>query len=282
MNLAPCIAPDEADQVRYVHAIARRVSALPGEGLRKGTPLATIGSGRLFAVTSAVPAAEFGAEALASRFEDLEWVRELALAHHRVLAGLVGRGTFVPLRLCTLFRGPAGIEAMLARHRGPLERALDRVDGAVELGLKVQVRRSVLMDWAWQRGEALAPARAAAAGASAGRGFFVRKGAEAETEAVARGFFETWTAESHRRLAGHAREAVRLGPDGEAGDGAIGFGAAYLVEHRASAGFRQALRELQASHAPQGLAFELSGPWPPYSFADVTIEEPSDAAANPA
>ncbi len=40
---------------------------------------------------------------------------------------------------------------------------------------------------------------------------------------------------------------------------------AYLVE-RGDSRLEQALRELEEHFGPQGVTYELTGPWPPYNF----------------
>jgi hypothetical protein len=48
------------------------------------------------------------------------------------------------------------------------------------------------------------------------------------------------------------------------------FNGAYLVEDERVAAFTALLDELGSQYAPLGLAFDLTGPWPAYNFADAT------------
>jgi hypothetical protein len=41
---------------------------------------------------------------------------------------------------------------------------------------------------------------------------------------------------------------------------------AFLVPRKAVADFRTRIEQANAEHDRQGLVFQLSGPWPPYSF----------------
>jgi hypothetical protein len=48
--------------------------------------------------------------------------------------------------------------------------------------------------------------------------------------------------------------------------GEMVLNAAYLVRTSREDAFREALDQLHAAYAPQGVDFELTGPWPPYNF----------------
>ena len=49
---------------------------------------------------------------------------------------------------------------------------------------------------------------------------------------------------------------------------------AFLVNNSAVADLRERINRANATHAQQGLSFELSGPWPPYSFSPSLVMAP--------
>jgi hypothetical protein len=50
------------------------------------------------------------------------------------------------------------------------------------------------------------------------------------------------------------------------------FNGAFLVPPTAVEGLQNLLAELNGRFDPQGMRFDLSGPWPPYSFAPALDE----------
>jgi hypothetical protein len=48
--------------------------------------------------------------------------------------------------------------------------------------------------------------------------------------------------------------------------------AAYLVPEARTEEFQSLVRTLSRRHAPEGLALELTGPWPAYHFAGSAAE----------
>jgi hypothetical protein len=77
---------------------------------------------------------------------------------------------------------------------------------------------------------------------------------------------------SHQRLAGHTRAAIMSAPQppqlhGRPSDMALN--GTYLVPAESLDAFRAELVGLEQSFGPRGFAYELTGPWPPYSFASI-------------
>jgi hypothetical protein len=44
---------------------------------------------------------------------------------------------------------------------------------------------------------------------------------------------------------------------------------AYLVRVAGEGEFREAVESLRGELGPEGISFELTGPWPPYNFVEV-------------
>jgi hypothetical protein len=77
-------------------------------------------------------------------------------------------------------------------------------------------------------------------------------------------------AEIHARLADRAGAATLSRPQDRRLSGReteMVLNAAYLVPADATDAFRQIVEELGRRHEPDGVALELTGPWPPYHFA---------------
>jgi hypothetical protein len=229
-------------------------------GVDPGHVVELVRHGGLAAVASAVPLAEFGPEVLRDRLEDLDRVAALARGHQRVLDDTLTRGPVVPLPICTICTSADRVREMLDRERTSLADALRRVGGKAEWGVKAYV------DAADAAPAPAAPARVAGSGLD----YLTRKRGERDAADAARRSVDATVALIDDGLRAHAVAAV-LSPaqdprlSGERRE--MVLNAAYLVPDAHSAEFRSLVRGLARRHARDGLALELTGPWPAYHFA---------------
>ena len=63
-----------------------------------------------------------------------------------------------------------------------------------------------------------------------------------------------------------------LSCDVTGGEEEMFFNGAFLVPGTALEGLQSLISELNGRFEPRGMRFDLSGPWPPYSFAPVLDE----------
>jgi hypothetical protein len=248
----------------YVYGVVpAEIDATVVDGLRGvgGGRVSIVAGGNLGALAGEVPLAEFDDEPLAANLRDSAWLEAGVRAHDAVLAAVVGEVPVVPFRFGTIYRAKDQVQSMLAEHPG-LGDALEAVRGRVELGVK----------GFFVGADDDLPATGEAAAASPGRRYLeqkqqARRAAEAREALLARA-----ADESHARLAAVSADARAnaLQPAAASERAAAMFlNGAYLVEASNEAEFRRTLRSLEDELAPAGIAFELTGPWPPYNFVEV-------------
>ena len=143
----------------------------------------------------------------------------------------------LPVRFGAVVEDERAAGRMVAERHDELAAALERVRGAVELGVRVQPA---------------AGASNATAARSSGREYLRQRAREFER-----------VQQIHDQLAAMSREATQR-PGREL------LRAAYLVERAKVAAFVDEVRRLQEEYAE--LAVLCTGPWPPFSFA--APEEP--------
>jgi hypothetical protein len=249
----------KADGV-WVYAISERVAATSlGQvrGVGEG-PVRTVAAAGLIAVAEDVGLAEFGEEALRRNLEDL------ARAHHRVIDAIAQQGPLVPMRLATVYSDDANVAAMLAEREADFRSALRRISGRQEWGVKAYADQ--------QPGaggdDSGATTGPSSPGTGAGAAYLRRrrdqlaaqKNARRETLASA----ETIHAELSRYAAG-ARLHPPQAPQLTGSKAPMVLNAAYLLDTGREEDFAAAVAALVGQHP--GLRLELTGPWPPYSFA---------------
>jgi len=229
-----------------------------------GEPVRAISAGGLSAAVTTVRLAEFGEQALRRNLEDLGWLEKVARIHHDVIEAAAQHGPVLPMRLATVFRSDANAAAELARRQEDFAAALRRVTGRTEWGVKVSARPPATVEGFPEAD------RSGTGGTGPGAAFLRRRRSQltarenarqtvaADAEKIHLALDELAVASYARppqdpKLTGHAEWMVLNG--------------AYLVGEEGSAGFAAAVHRLGADY-PE-LRIELTGPWPPYSFAVV-------------
>ena len=246
-----------SEALLWVYGIVPEASAqLDVEGV-DAAPVRLHPHAGVAALVSEVPRERFDEQALRARLEELDSLEALARAHDRVLQAAMASGAVVPFRLCTLYVSGERLDAMLERESRELTAALDRLEGMQEWGVKAFLRE---------------PAAASGTGArpATGTEYLTRKREQREADAAARDETEIAVAELHARLAERAAAATLSRPQDRrlsGRDEEMVLNAAYLVPRDGADAFRQGLEEL--GHAIDGVALELTGPWPPHHFVET-------------
>lgn len=252
----------------WVYGVAGEIAAdwfagLTGVG---GQAVETVAASGLAAAVTPVSLAEFGDQALRRHLEDLDWLEGVARVHHHVVEIIAEHGPVVPMRLATVYRGPERVAAMLAAAQEDLTAALARIEARTEWGVKVY---ATAPDEAPQRASDESAARPGAAYLRQRRSQLdasdhAREEAAASAERIHATLGRLAAAADLRppqdpRLSGQQERMILNG--------------AYLVDDQRSAEFTAAVQEVAAQHEP--VRIELTGPWPPYSFAQAGTLEPS-------
>lgn len=233
-----------------------------------GEPVRTVEHSDLAAVVGTVPLAQFGESALARNLEDMAWLEAVARAHDAVVSRVARHGAVVPLRLATVALDDSRVRDLLEQHREEFRSALVLVEGRTEWGVKAFADRKVLTS-------TIAEARTAGAEPGSGTAYLLRRRAQLaaqetlEREAAAR------TDDIHEQLVRAAAAGRRQPPTDPALRGNhewMVLNGTYLVDDDRTDDFAAVVHELDARH--QGIRLELTGPWPPYSFAGAEKVSP--------
>jgi hypothetical protein len=263
----------------YLYGVARGLdpAALDGVAGVGGAPVRTVPAGTLTALVSTVRLEEYGEAALRENLEDLAWLEATARAHHDVVDLAAHAAPTAPVRIATLYRDDARVAQVLAEQGEAFARALDRVTGRAEWGVKAYAHREAL-----EPAEPPEPAPEPAPQAGAGTAYLRRRQDERRRRADAGRKVGEQAAAIHDRLAGLAVAARHHPPQDPKLSGRAGvqiLNVAYLLEEGDAAAFAEAARA--AGERCPGIEVEVTGPWPPYSFIDTT-DPAADGHADPA
>ncbi|MFL6073923.1 MAG: GvpL/GvpF family gas vesicle protein [Mycobacteriales bacterium] len=258
------VPPERLGTWMYAAAGTDTVAAGPLAGVTgvAGEPVRVIEEAGLVAAVGDVDLADFGAEALRRHLEDLDWLAARTRAHHAVVTAVAARGPVLPLRFASVYLGEDRVRALLAGRRDDLRAALRRVVGRSEWGVKAYAAGS----------PAGAPAGTGepAAESRPGTAYLRRRQADLAAREEARRA-ATDQAErvddALRRLAvagrRHPPQDARLSGKPHR----MVLNSSYLVDDGRADEFTATVGSLAGRHP--GVQLELTGPWPPYSFADV-------------
>jgi hypothetical protein len=232
-----------------------------------GEPVRLIEGAGLAAVVGSVPLEDFDEEPLREHLEDLRWLERAARAHHRVINDAARRGQIIPLRFATLYHDDGRVRTMLQDRRDDFTATLDRVAGRTEWGVKVYVDpRAFLPDPAEDE--------SAGGGDSPGIAYLMRRKAQQQEKETAHLRATERADEIHAALAALAAETAEHPPQDAAlaaYEGWMVLNNSYLVPDTFTEEFKAEVTALNERFP--GISLQLSGTWPPYSFAGP--QEPS-------
>jgi hypothetical protein len=229
-----------------------------------------IRAGNLAALASEVPLDDFGDDVLPERLNDPDWLERNARAHDDVLEAVLDDASVVPFRFGTIYLDRSEVGTMLDDRRDELERALERIEGRVELGVKAFADRSRVEESLRNR----SGDDAGDEGGGAGTAYLLRRQRERRLEAEAEALSTEIVARAHEALRSVA-DAARVNrpqpPELSGRSDRMLLNASYLVA-RGDGRLSAEVRRLADEHREHGITFEVTGPWPAYNF--VGAEEP--------
>ncbi|HEX2858235.1 MAG TPA: GvpL/GvpF family gas vesicle protein [Propionibacteriaceae bacterium] len=213
-------------------------------------------------LVSRLDAGSFGEAVWQLHGTDPAWVEPVAEQHHRVLQAAVEQGDVLPLRLPGIYADTNAVEAVLDGQLDVLRVAFARVRGRVELGAKAFALAEP------EQPEAERPA--------SGRDYLLGRAAAGARREQARDRANAAVAAAHERISALAASAVTNPPQDTALSGRrepMLLNAAYLVPRASLDDVVELVETLGADLVADGVALEVSGPWPPYNFvaeAEIT------------
>lgn len=240
-------------------------------------PCRTLLQGSLLAVVSDLRLEE--GETLDNLMCEPATAQDLILHHHRVLEGMASQTAVIPLRFGSVFSDDEVVRSMLARGHDAFLDEIDGLDGAAEWGLKVFCNRNRLGERLSREKPEIADLRARVSNASEGKAFFLQRQLERLISAETDRAIVCCLDDAERRLDSVSRcfargktQPARLhGREAE-----MVFNGAFLVLQGGEDAFLEIVDDLRG--ACLGFDYEITGPWPPYSFVDCGLHGGENAA----
>jgi Gas vesicle synthesis protein GvpL/GvpF len=245
----------------YTYAVARPFDPTWAAGVVgvDGAAIHLVRHQDLVAVVSPLAPADADETALRARLETLTELEAIARAHHGVVAAVAACTPTLPFRLATVHRSDERVAQLLRREYRRFRETLDRLAGRVEVGVKVFVEHAGTSAGAMSLG---------------GRDYLRHRREQRDRRQHAWRRATTTAEQVDEVLVGHAvdrRQHRTQSAELSAAPGENVFNAAYLVDAGRAEELAAHARRLGAENPH--VTIEITGPWPPYSFAGAEHRE---------
>lgn len=250
----------------YVYAVTRDAVTPACEAIDQTRHFGTVGVDGLAAVFTAVSAAEMSQEVIDRRAADLEWLGAIGYRHQAVVSELMKLTPIVPLRAFTLFSNAAALREYLDDHRDALAKVLERLDGRQEWTLRIELEPQLWNDALERRVPALQKMREKIEESPEGTAYLLRKKLDEQKKQVSRIEEEKLVAEIESAIAQKLR-CETVSESRERRDGAFPQ-INVLLNRDEDAALIELQHELAERYESDGVTLAVTGPWPPYTFAN--------------
>ena len=237
----------DASNVVWVYAVTTEVGTEQLSGVTgvAGEPVRAVSNAGLSAVVGTVGDTSNGDRPLTRLLVGLTAIETAGRAHHQVVASLAEDNPVLPVRLATVYPDDATIRRQLAERHTELAVMVESFRDTEEWGVKV---------YADPYGQPIGPV--IPDDLPSLESLWLQ--AEACAEEISQALSDIAVATRHR-----PSPDPRYGAD----SGWMVLNGAYLLETERADEFTEIVASITAEHA--ALRADVTGPWPPYSFAET-------------
>ncbi|RJX35701.1 MAG: hypothetical protein C4525_03340 [Desulfarculus sp.] len=263
-------------QALYVFCLtkAELAHSLDGPGLEEGFPLRLHGLGSLAAVVCPVSLDDYSGADAEDRLQDTAWLVPRICRHEEVVERAMALSPVLPLRFGTIFSSLEALAERVRPHQEAVAEFLNLAAGREEWAVKGYWDKAQALKRLSQEKQRQASERLAALGPGQ-RYFEEKKLAAAAQEELGQWLSRTCEAmgQALARQAAEFRQRGLLNMRSSGDNREMAANWAFWVPREQVADFQAQLQQNSAANSRQGLFFECSGPWPPYSFAPRLANE---------
>lgn len=271
----PAVA-EEDGLAYYVYGIVASDQDLPDEafpqgGIDEDYPIFIVQEGGLRALVSRVPAETYEPQALQERMDQDAWAQSHVRRHEHILEQLMQYSALVPMQFGTVYPSEIALRDMLRDQQATFSETLGRLEGTQEWSLTIRcdvelLRREVMED-STKVQDLLQDMRSKPRGVAQ----FIKKKMVVAIHDEVQERQEDCVDSSHEAISNFAEDVrVKTTLDDE-DDAAPVHAASYLVRKPDEGDFMGEVERLRGIYGHQGFTYEVSGPWPPYSFAESPL-----------
>ena len=230
----------------------------------------------LEAVVSKVSLEEFASEEIKKKAqEDLNWIKEKALAHERIIEEAMRENdkalSLIPMRFGTLFKEKASLEETLDKDYTKIREVLGRIRGKQEWSLKAYLKdKKIFEQTIKEKNEAIKEKEEKIASSPEGMAYFmgeelkevISKEIEKELNNIVELIFQKLKKQAIASVKSKILQKELTGrPE------PMVLNVAYLIPEEKIEDFDKEAQRLNQEIQANGFYLECSGPWPAYNFS---------------
>ena len=238
-----------------------------GEAVDGSANFGSTKAGGVSAVYTPVDREEFSQEAIDRRAGDLEWLGAIGYRHQAIVSDLMKHTSIVPLRAFTMFSTVESLREYLSANASTLTKVLRRLSGKQEWTVRIEFNPERWNQSLASRVQSLRDIVQQIETAGAGKAFLLKKKLDDERKKASREAEQQVVAEIEQALLKNIR-CEAMSESREQRDGAFPQ-INLLINRDEEAQLTAAHQELTARYEPEGVTLGVTGPWPPYTFANA-------------
>jgi hypothetical protein len=255
------------NELIYVYCIAADSPGLINELKSRDLKFACIDG--FIVLIKNVPENEFSEENLKQNIADLLWLEANAREHIRVIGMIMEFTSVIPFKFGTIFNSVESLEKFITVYSASLLENFDFIRGKEEWSVKIYCHRQALSKHIDELSEPAAALEKQIMASSPGKAFLLqRKKADLiqdEMDRICKKFGQSCFNELSKQS--EANSLNNLLPKEVTGrEDTMILNAAFLVAKEKVPEFKGSATKFGSREADSSFNFELTGPWPPFSF----------------
>ncbi|AFM27552.1 GvpL/GvpF family gas vesicle protein [Desulfomonile tiedjei] len=264
--------------VLYLFCLARTglVDHIEGTGITGTEDLILKNFSGVTAVTCEVPEDDFSGESAEIKLQDLAWVGPRAVRHDRIIEEIMQYSPVFPAPFGSLFSSEKRLGTLIESNIDAIREFLDHTADKQEWSVKGLVCKSKAVDEIFTG--KLKILSETLSSSPAGMRYFKERQMRSEAEKELSGKVKaacTVVGEKLLACSNNFRQRKNISFGKAEGDKQLVVNWAFLVDHSRISYFLDQVEHANSNYQAGGLAFECSGPWPPYSFCPSLHMEPT-------
>jgi len=264
----------------YLYCVRKRTDSpsFSIKGIDEGEEVFVFPFRELEAVVSKVSLEEFASEEIQKKAqEDLNWIKEKAVIHEKVIEEAMRKGdefiSLIPTKFGTVFKEEKNLEETLNKHYEQFKATLEKLKGKLEWSLKVYITDKKRFEQAIkEKNELIKEKEKEIASLPEGMAFFmeeelkeiISKEVDEELNNILEALFESLGKQASASSKNRILEKELTGRREP-----MVLNAAYLISEEKIEDFKKAAEALNRQIQANGFCLEYSGPWPAYNFTQI-------------
>lgn len=260
------------DYLIYAYGVSATPVAL-GESLMQ-KDMECISVSGLYVVVKYVPRKAYSEASLAKKIVNNQWLERNAITHMKVLSALSECGSVLPFKLGTIFTELASLENFIGEYTETLNDHLAKISGREEWAVKGFVNRHGLAEKLNTGSEIIRNVELEISKSSSGRSFFLSRKKETLINQETQKMSDAFGKRACEIVDSLCVEMRSLPIEFSTPHVDLVFNMACLVNLADREKFLKGIRQLnddrQGNVVGHCFFIELTGPWPPFSFVNIT------------